>query len=131
MQSFKYRIILVDGHVPFRNELCQLLTPYEEIEIIGEASDGKQALELVATHRPDVVILDVNMPNMNGIEATTAIKKWWTETEIVGLCVKQDVYITSMFLKAGAVAVISKDRLEDVHSTILRACMNKRARLAG
>lgn len=131
MQPLKWRILLtVHDHFPIRDELRHLLASYDDIEIIGEASDGIKALEVVAAHRPDVVLLDINMPNLNGTETVSLLRKWWTETEIIGLCLIQDAYITGAFLRAGAVAVISKDRLDHLHSTIQQACMNRRARLS-
>jgi DNA-binding NarL/FixJ family response regulator len=122
----KCRVLLVDDHERIRDALRKLLAFHEDIEIIGEAGDGKQAIELVAACRPDVVLMDIYMPKMNGIQASGMIMKSWEDTIIIGLCVVQDTYTTEAFLKAGALAVVSKERIEDLYSMIQRACENRR-----
>ena len=86
MQYPKCRILIADDHPPIRHTLRNLLTRYDDIEIIGEAGDGKQAIELVADCRPDLILMDSNMPKMSGIEATSVIRKSWKNTMIIGLC---------------------------------------------
>ena len=127
MTNHRCRVLLVDDHPPIRNVLRALLTSYDDIQIVGEAGDGKQALEIVASCQPDVILMDLNMPVMNGIEAANLIKKSWKETVIIGLCAVQDAYTMEAFLKAGALAVVTKDRFDHLHSTIQRACQHKKA----
>ena len=98
-----------------------MLIEYVDLQIVGEACDGKQAVEQVTVCQPDVILRDYSMPMMNGIEAARLIKQSWQETVIIGLCTVQDTYITDAFLKAGAIAVICKDRIDHLHSTIQRA----------
>jgi DNA-binding NarL/FixJ family response regulator len=98
-----------------------MLTEYVDLQIVGEACDGRQAIEQTAACQPDIILMDYNMPMMNGIEAARLIKKSWGETVIIGLCTVQDTYITDGFLEAGAVAVIFKDRIDHLHSIIRRA----------
>lgn len=117
----KYRVLLVDDYVPVRITLRGMLRGYVDLQIVGEACDGRQAIEQVAACRPDIILMDYSMPNMNGIEAACHIKKCWEETVIIGLCTVPETYITDGFLNAGALAVIHKDRMEDLHSTIKRA----------
>jgi CheY-like chemotaxis protein len=105
--------------------LRNILTGYVDLRIVGEACDGKQAIEQVASCRPDLVLMDYNMPMMNGIEPAPLIKKSWGETVIIGLCMVPDTYITEGFLEAGALAVISKDRIDHLHSTIQRAFLKR------
>ena len=119
--SHVQRVLLVDDYVPVRTILRDMLTEYVDLQIVGEACDGKQAIEQVAACRPDIILMDYNMPMMNGIEAARLIKKSWGETVIIGLCTVQDTYIIEGFLKAGALAVIFKDRIDHLHSTIQRA----------
>jgi DNA-binding NarL/FixJ family response regulator len=98
-----------------------MLTEYADLQIVGEACDGQQAIEQVAACQPDIILMDYNMPKMNGIEAARLIKKSWGDTVVIGLCTVQDTYITDGFLQAGALAVIFKDRIDHLHSTIRRA----------
>jgi DNA-binding NarL/FixJ family response regulator len=127
MEPYKCRVLLVDDHVPIRIALRNVLAEYTDVQIVGEACDGAQAVEQVAACQPDVILMDIRMPRMNGIEAARVIKKSWQEVAIIGLCTVQDLYTTETFLKAGALAVISKDRVEDLHSTIQRACPTRRS----
>jgi DNA-binding NarL/FixJ family response regulator len=84
--------------------------------------DGKEALAKFPACRPDVVLLDIHMPRMNGIETASIMTKSWKQVAIIGICAVLDTYTTDAFLKAGALALVSKDRYDDLHSTIQRAC---------
>ena len=121
----KCRVLLVDDHVPIRAALRRLLAHYHDVRIVGEASDGQQAIELLASCQPDVILMDINMPRMNGIEATAHIKKSRKEAIIVGLCAVEDPHNTDAILNAGAVAVISKHHLDQLYSTIHNACAKR------
>ena len=121
MPPHKYRVLLVDDYVPVRIIMRNILTGYVDLHIVGEACDGKQAIEQVAACQPDIVLMDHYMPKMNGIEAARLIKKSSGETVIIGLCSVPNTYITDEFLKAGALAVMLKYRIEHLHSTIQRA----------
>ena len=121
MPPHVHRILLVDDYVPVRITMRNMLTRYVDVRIVGEACDGKQAIEQVAVCKPDIILMDYSMPMMNGIEAARLIKKSWVETVIIGLCTVQDTYITDGFLKAGALTVIFKDRIDQLYSTIQRA----------
>ena len=116
------RVVLVDDHASMRSAVRNFLTSFGDIQIIGEAADGQEALELVATCQPDVILMDISMPKMNGIEATSVIKKSWNEAVIIGLCSYQDAYTIDALMRAGASAVLSKDRLDQLYPTIHRAC---------
>ena len=121
----KCRILLVDDHVPIRITLRRMLTSYEDVHVVGEACDGKQAIELVPLYQPHVVLMDFYMPRMNGVEAARLMKEHWQEIAIIGLCVALDTSITDAFLKAGALAVISKDQVDHLYSTIQQAWSQK------
>lgn len=108
----KCRVLLVDDHVPIRITLRRLLTGYDNVHVVGEACDGKQALELVPLYRPHVVLMDFYMPRMNGIEAARIMKESWREIAIIGISTSFDKYITDAFLKAGASAVVPKDEVD-------------------
>jgi DNA-binding NarL/FixJ family response regulator len=113
----KCRILLVDDYLPIREEVHRLLAHEPDFEIVGEAGDGKEAISLVSACRPDIVLLDLNMPIMNGIEAAKLIKESWPKTTIIGLCEVKDTYTLDVFMKAGADAVLSKASIALVRST--------------
>jgi DNA-binding NarL/FixJ family response regulator len=125
MKSHSCRVLLVDDHDQIRDALRLLLLSYGDIEVIGEARDGEEAIIRTASCQPEIIVMDINMPRMNGIQATTIIKKSRKQTAIIGLCVIQDTYTIEAFLKAGGLAVVSKQRLEDLRPTIQRACVNR------
>lgn len=126
MNTHKCRVLLVDDHEPIRNAVRQLIASYMDVEVIGEAADGEEAIIQAAACQPEIILMDINMPKMNGIQATTVIKKSSKETAIIGLFMVHDMYTTEAFLKAGGLAVVSKFRLEDLRSTIRRACVHRR-----
>lgn len=122
----KCRVLLVDDHAPIRRALHRLLAHYYyDVHVVGEAGDGQQAIELIEPCDPDVILMDIHMPKMNGIEATARIKSFRREVIIVGLCAIEDPHKTDAILKAGAVAVVSKHHLHDLYSTIQRARVNR------
>jgi two-component system response regulator DegU len=122
MNTQRYRVLLVDDHKPFRDALRVLLSSHDDIEVVAEATDGEEAIIHFASCQPDIVLMDINMPRMNGIQATNVIKKSRKETAIIGLCIEHDWYTVEAFLRAGGLAIVSKQRLDDLHSTIQRAC---------
>src|ERR1041384_4933349 len=79
----KIRVLLADDHALFRQGLRQLLELEEEIEVIGDAADGEEAQQLVRQLRPDVVLMDINMPDVDGITATRAILSEFPRTSVV------------------------------------------------
>ena len=114
----KCRVLLVDDHVPIRIALRDMLKGYDDVHVVGEACDGKQALELVPVYQPHVVLMDFYMPRMNGVEAARIMKDSWQEIAIIGISTTPDTFIINAFLKAGATAVVSKDQGKYLYSTI-------------
>lgn len=114
----KCRVLLVDDHLPIRITLRRVLSGYDNVHVVGEACDGKQAIELVPLYRPHVVLMDFYMPRMNGIEAARIMKESWKEIAIIGISTSFNTYITDAFLKAGASAVVLKDQVDHLYSTI-------------
>ena len=117
----KCRVLLVDDHVPIRITLRRMLTGYDNVHVVGEACDGKQAIELVPLYQPHVVLMDFYMPRMNGIEAARIMKESWQEIVIIGISTAPDTFITDAFVKAGALAVVSKGQVDHLYSTIQQA----------
>ena len=96
------KILLVDDHAMLRDGLRSLLAQQQEMEVVAEAETGRQAVELAEKHLPDIVILDIGMPDMNGLEAARRIKAIDTDIKIIALSMHLDVrYVTGMF-EAGA-----------------------------
>src|SRR5688572_7112438 len=80
-------LLLVDDHSFFRSGLREILAEFETIEVVGEAANGVAALALIERRRPDVVIMDLNMPGISGVEATRRIRQVSPDTEVVMLTV--------------------------------------------
>jgi len=103
------RILLADDHVMVRQGLRSILDSYPDISIVGEAADGEEAVELAGRLAPDVIVMDVNMPKMDGIEATRRIKARWPGITVVGLSVSTAAQVESLLLEAGASCYVSKE----------------------
>jgi DNA-binding NarL/FixJ family response regulator len=103
------RILLADDHTMFRQGLKTLLESKPDLQVVGEAADGRQAIELVEKTNPDVIIMDISMPGLNGVEATRKIINMHPGAKIVGLSMHTDRRYTSEVLKAGAAAYLPKD----------------------
>jgi len=112
-RSSKIRVLLVDDHAMVRQGLRSLLDSYEDVDVIGEASDGEQAITAVATSRPAVVVMDLNMPRMNGIEATARIKAQYPDTIVIGLSVNANDETQVSMRKAGACLTLTKEAAVD------------------
>ncbi len=105
------RILLVDDHPIVRQGLRTLLEGRSGLEVAGEASDGVEALEKVATLEPDVVVLDVTMPRMNGIEACRLIKQRNVELEVLFVTQHDSPQMMREALSAGARGYVVKSNL--------------------
>lgn len=102
------RVLFVDDHPVMRQGLIQMLASQPRISVAGEASNGLEAIEKVRLLKPDLVVMDVSMPVMDGVEATRHIKAQWPETRVLGLSMFEDEHISRKMIDAGAAAFISK-----------------------
>ena len=117
------QVLLVDDHPMVRRGLRAILESYSDVHVVADVSDGWQAVEAVRTLRPHVVVMDINMPVMDGIEATARIKGEYPDTIVVGLSVNPSKENRAAILNAGAVGLLAKETAVDqLHDSILMAC---------
>lgn len=106
------RILLADDHTIIRSGIKLLLEQQPDFKVVAEASDGREAVELVSKHHPDVAVLDIGMPELNGIEATRQIASTAASTQVVILSMHADEGYVLRALKAGARGYILKNSAE-------------------
>jgi len=102
------KIILVDDHKMFREGLSFLLSKSKKVKIVAEAENGKQFLDLLDIHKPDVVLMDINMPKMNGVEATEKAIAKYPDLKIIALSMDGDETYYYKMIHAGAVGFVLK-----------------------
>ena len=105
------KIVVVDDHGIVRDGLCLLIEQQDDMKVIDEAADGREAVELVRKLKPDVVLMDVTMPGLNGIEATRQIIKEDPNVKVLALSGYSNKGFVTDMLKAGASGYILKDSL--------------------
>jgi DNA-binding NarL/FixJ family response regulator len=103
------RILIADDHTVVRQGLCSLLGQEPGMTVVGEVADGRSAVRLSTELAPDVVIMDITMPDMNGIEATHQIKTTSPGIKVVALSIHSDRRMVARMLAAGASAYLTKD----------------------
>lgn len=103
------RVILADDHSIVRNGLCRLLQQHDGVEIVAEAKNGHDTLDVARRLIPDVVIMDISMPDLNGIEATRQLTKELPETKVIALSMHSSRKFVIEMLKAGAAGYLLKD----------------------
>ena len=103
------RVLLVDDHFLVRQGLRKYLSHHLDIELVGEATDGEEAVKLTDLLKPDVVVMDINMPRMNGIEATGSIIRKHPHLQVIGLSFYVENGNREAFLDAGACLLLEKD----------------------
>ncbi len=103
------RVIIADDHNMVRRSLRMLLEKTDDIEVVDEARDGQEAIELVECLVPDVVVMDIVIPNLNGIQATEQVRSMGLETQVVILSVHCDETMVQQALQNGAKGYVLKD----------------------
>jgi RNA polymerase sigma factor (sigma-70 family) len=106
-------ILLADDHQLMRQGLSALLSKKPDLQIIADASDGRTAVALAKQHAPDIVLMDITMPNLNGIEATRQITGASPRTRVIGLSAHTDLRNAGEMLRAGAKGYLIKDGVID------------------
>jgi DNA-binding NarL/FixJ family response regulator len=118
----KIRILIAEDHAALRYTLRSLLEQYPDIEIVGEATNGEEAVMRAEELQPAIVLMDINMPKLDGIAATRRLKGNSNRMAVLGLSAHGEGHSIEGMLRAGAVAVVSKERAtEDLHDAIQRA----------
>lgn len=119
-------VLLVDDHSLIRVGLARLLKEDSSITIVGEAEDGETAVELASRLRPDVVLMDVSMPGLGGVEATRAIKRANPEIEVIALSMHEEQELGSEIRDAGASDYVNKSQAASRIGDAVRACYAKK-----
>ena len=115
------RVVVVDDHALFRRGLVGLLSEMQEFQVVGEAADGQEALAIITEQQPDVVLLDVNMPVMGGLETLSAIKREEIEAQVLMLTISQHEEDLIGSIRAGASGYLLKNaEPETLRQTILQ-----------
>jgi CheY-like chemotaxis protein len=124
------RVLLVDDHVMLRQGLCSVINGCPHIRVVAEAGNGLEAIEAMHRSRPDVVVMDINMPEMDGIEATKRIKNEFPHVAIIGLSVHQGTSEKQKMMDAGACAYLMKEcAVDELCHAIEQAMTNPGAKV--
>lgn len=124
--SAEVRIVVVDDHTLFRRGLVGLLAEMEDFQVAGEAASGQEALTVIAAEKPDIVLLDVNMPGMSGIETLTAMKKQGIVSPVLMLTISQHEEDLIGAIRAGASGYLLKNaEPETLRQTIKQVVAGK------
>ena len=118
------RVLIADDHTLFRDGLRVLLASIPEIEVVGEAASGREALKLAVEHQPDVILMDIQMPDLNGIEATRQILHACPHVGIIMLTMFQDDDSVFAVMRAGARGYVLKGADQSVLMRAIRAVAN-------
>ena len=102
------KVLLVDDNLPIRRGLRHILELRDGFQVVGEGSNGVEAIAQVERLRPDLVLMDMNMPVMNGVEATSAIKTRWPEVQVLALTAFGEMSLVAAMVKAGAAGYLLK-----------------------
>jgi NarL family two-component system response regulator LiaR len=103
------RILVVDDHAVVRSGLSKFLLVNKDMQLVAEASDGEEALQMTALHQPDVILMDLMMPGMDGIEATRLIHQKYPQVKVIALTSFSEQNLVQGALQAGAIGYLQKD----------------------
>jgi two-component system, NarL family, response regulator LiaR len=126
----KIRVMLVDDHNVVRSGLATFLRAYEDLELVGEAKNGLEALALCRQKKPEVILMDLMMPEMDGIAATRAILQECPETKIIAMTSFEDEKLVQGVLAAGAMSYLLKNVTADELARAIRDAASGRSTLA-
>ncbi|MGB7538375.1 MAG: response regulator transcription factor [Anaerolineales bacterium] len=128
--SPRIRILIVDDHTMVRRGLATFLKVFDDLELAGEAASGQEAIQMCDRLRPDVVLMDMVMPDMDGATATRHIRRQFESIQVVALTSFKEEAIVQNALQAGAIAYLLKDVSADELAKAIRAAAAGRATLS-
>jgi NarL family two-component system response regulator LiaR len=126
----RIRVLIVDNHPMVRRGLATFLKVFEDLELAGEAAGGQEAVRLCAQVRPDVVLMDMVMPDMDGATATRIIRKQSESIQVIALTSFKEEILVQSALQAGAIGYLLKDVSADELARAIRAASAGRATLS-
>jgi two-component system, NarL family, response regulator NreC len=112
MTERRIRVLLADDHAVVRHGFARIVQSEPDLEVAGEASNGREALDMARELKPDVVVMDVSMPELNGIEATRRLLKEIPRTRVLALSMHKDGVFVREMLRAGASGYLPKDSID-------------------
>ena len=126
----KIRVMLVDDHNVVRSGLATFLKAYDDLELVGEARNGLEAVNLCRQQKPDVILMDLMMPEMDGIAATRAILADYSEIKIIAMTSFEDEQLVQGVLAAGAISYLLKNVTSDELAKAIREAVSGRSTLS-
>ena len=121
------QVLIVDDSAIIRQGIRSMLEDYPDIHVVGEARNGLEAIFLVEKLRPSIVLMDINMPKMDGIEATAQITNRYPDTSIIGVSVNANTEHQEAIRRAGAVQLLPKETAADeLYEAICEAVTNRK-----
>jgi NarL family two-component system response regulator LiaR len=124
------RVLIVDDHKVVRSGLAAFLTVFDDMQLVGEAANGKDAVHLCGQLRPDVVLMDLMMPGMDGAAATHAIRQQYPRIQVIALTSFREAELVQAVLQAGAIGYLLKNVGADELAEAVRAAYSGRPTLA-
>jgi NarL family two-component system response regulator LiaR len=124
------RVLLVDDHAVVRSGLSAFLSVYDDLELVGEASGGKEAVRLAQERDPDVILMDLVMPDMDGAEATRVIREARPHTQVIALTSFKEEDLVQAAMAAGAIGYLLKNISADELAGAIRSAHHGRPTLA-
>lgn len=126
VESKVIRVMLVDDHAVVRSGLSAFLSIFEDFELVGEANNGVEAVRLCAQLKPDIILMDLVLPEMDGVAATKVIRERFPEVQIIALTSFAEEKLVKEALQAGAIGYLLKNiSADELSSAIHRACCGK------
>jgi len=126
----KIQVMLVDDHNVVRSGLATFLKAYDDLELVGEARNGLEAVNLCRQKKPDVILMDLMMPEMDGIAATRAILADYSEIKIIAMTSFEDEQLVQGVLAAGAISYLLKNVTSDELAKAIREAVSGRSTLS-